>query len=75
MTSSVRVSEFVIRAKRHDDHWEVEVELDGKYVGGGTGGSEYAPLDIASDILFGDTNDRLNDYHGALGQALKDEVA
>jgi hypothetical protein len=45
--------------------WDCNVYVDDQFVGGGT--SPHGFLDIASDILYGDTNDRLNDYHGALG--------
>lgn len=65
----------VVTGTRHAEHWEVDVEFDSKWVGGGTGPSPYDVLGIASDILFGDDNDYLNDYHGALGQIIEDQRA
>lgn len=48
--------------------WDCNVYVDGRFVGGGT--SPHGFLDIAADVLYGDTNDRLNSYEGVLGEAL-----
>lgn len=47
------------------DHWDVDVYLDDESVGGGTTPSY--PIDLASDVLYGDKDDWLNGDHGPLG--------
>ena len=53
--------------------WNVDVYLNGECVGGGTT-PEY-PLDLANNVLYGDTNDHLNGDHGSLGNLLRGRAA
>ena len=46
--------------------WEVDVAVCGRGVGGGTAATAGGALDVAMDVLYGDTNDALNDGGGAL---------
>lgn len=60
----------VVTARLLDDHWDIDVALNGEYVGGGT--SPDYPFDVADVILYGDKNDWLNGSQGALGDALRE---
>lgn len=53
-----------------DDYWDVEIEMDDASVGGGT--CPDFPLDLAGNILHGDTNDHLNGSQGVLGDRLRE---
>lgn len=53
--------------------WHVDVYLNGDSVGGGT--SPHGFLSLADEILYGDTNDRLNGSDGVLGDLLKEREA
>lgn len=50
------------------DSWEVEVRIDGEWVGAGW--TPGYPFDLVNDILYGDKQDWMNDSAGALGDHL-----
>lgn len=52
--------------------WHTDVYLNGECVGGGT--SPHGFLSLADEILYGDTNDRLNGSEGALGDLLAEQA-
>jgi hypothetical protein len=49
-------------------YWDIDVEIDGENMGGGT--TPDFPLSLASDILYGDTSDWLNGSEGLLDDYL-----
>lgn len=55
-----------INAAFDGETWDVDVSVNDRWVGGGT--TPDYPLDVAADILYGDTNDHLNGDYGALGR-------
>lgn len=66
--SEPRDIDVTIEAQLSEDIWSVDVYLDGKSVGGGT--SPHGFLSIVDEVLYGDTNDRLNGSAGVLGDLL-----
>lgn len=48
------------------DHWIVDVEIDGEWAGAGTSSTPAGALDVAMSVLYGDTNDHLNNDFGAI---------
>lgn len=50
--------------------WNVELLIDGGWVGGAT--TPRYPIDSAAEILYGDKNDWLNNSHGVLGDYMKE---
>lgn len=72
-SSAASGHEIVIRATGKpflgdDWAWEVEVVIDGDEVGSGTAPTASGVLDVAMDVLYGDTNDHLNADYGALSR-------
>lgn len=60
-------SALVIHVDRMGDAgWECDVWIEGRSYGGGTAPTASGALDVAMDILYGDTNDHLNGDHGAI---------
>ena len=57
---------LVITVAGAGDSWESDVEVNGRNVGGGTGPSASSALDVAMNVLYGDTNDWLNGDEGAI---------
>jgi hypothetical protein len=52
-----------------DRAYEVDVLVDGEDAGGGTAPTVAGAIDVAMNVLFGDTNDHLNGDNGALERA------
>jgi hypothetical protein len=46
--------------------WESDVEINRKFVGGGTAPTALGAIDMAMDILYGDNHDWLNGDEGAI---------
>lgn len=52
--------------------WESSVGVNGRFRGGGTAPTVAGALDVAMEILYGDTNDHLNGDFGAIKELESD---